>query len=132
RGVLVQRAASTRRDRRAERGERVLRGQESLGAGHLLRWRLGLANACDRHARCPSTAHAASFCGYDGSAEPMKKFPDFVPPTKVSYLDRGPTLHLRRCILQAVDDPTQEWVFDKEEVRIGSMEDNDVVLNDDT
>jgi DNA-binding NtrC family response regulator len=62
----------------------------------------------------------------------MKKFPDFVPPTKVSYLDRGPTLHLRRCILQAVDDPTQEWVFDKEEVRIGSMEDNDVVLNDDT
>ena len=62
----------------------------------------------------------------------MKKFPDFVPPTKVSYLDRGPTLHLRRCILQGVDDPTQEWVFDREEIRIGSMEDNDVVLNDDT
>jgi len=62
----------------------------------------------------------------------MKKFPDFVPPTKVSYLDRGPTLHVRRCILQAVDDPTQEWTFDKEEIRIGSMEDNDVVLGDDT
>ncbi len=62
----------------------------------------------------------------------MKKFPDFVPPTKVSYLDRGPTLHLRRCILQAVDDPTQEWTFDKEEIRIGSMDDNDVVLGDDT
>jgi DNA-binding NtrC family response regulator len=62
----------------------------------------------------------------------MKKFPDFVPPTKVSYLDRGPTLHLRRCILQSVDDPLQEWTFDKEEVRIGSMEDNDVVLGDDT
>jgi DNA-binding NtrC family response regulator len=62
----------------------------------------------------------------------MKKFPDFVPPTKVSYLDRGPTLHLRRCILQGVDDPSAEWVFDKEEIRIGSMEDNDVVLNDDT
>ena len=62
----------------------------------------------------------------------MKKFPDFVPPTKVSYLDRGPTLHLRRCMLQAVDDPTQEWTFDKEEIRIGSMDDNDVVLNDDT
>ena len=60
----------------------------------------------------------------------MKKFPDFVPPTKVSYLDRGPTLHLRRCILQAEDG--QEWVFDKEEIRIGSMEDNDVVLHDDT
>jgi DNA-binding NtrC family response regulator len=62
----------------------------------------------------------------------MKKFPDFVPPTKVAYLDRGPTLHLRRCTLQAVDDPTQEWTFDKEEVRIGSMEDNDVVISDDT
>jgi DNA-binding NtrC family response regulator len=61
----------------------------------------------------------------------MKKFPDFVPPTKVSYLDRGPTLHLRRCILQT-DDESQEWVFDKEEIRIGSMEDNDVVLADDT
>ncbi|HEX7840290.1 MAG TPA: sigma 54-interacting transcriptional regulator [Kofleriaceae bacterium] len=62
----------------------------------------------------------------------MKKFPDFVPPTKVSYLDRGPTLHVRRCMLQSVDDPGQEWSFDKEEVRIGSMEDNDVVLGDDT
>jgi DNA-binding NtrC family response regulator len=62
----------------------------------------------------------------------MKKFPDFVPPTKVSYLDRGPTLHVRRCILQAVEDPSQEWTFDKEEIRIGSMEDNDVVLGDDT
>jgi DNA-binding NtrC family response regulator len=62
----------------------------------------------------------------------MKKFPDFVPPTKVSYLDRGPTLHVRRCMLQAVADPAQEWTFDKEEIRIGSMEDNDVVLGDDT
>jgi DNA-binding NtrC family response regulator len=62
----------------------------------------------------------------------MKKFPDFVPPTKVAYLDRGATLHLRRCILQSVDDPTQEWSFDKEEIRIGSMDDNDVVISDDT
>jgi DNA-binding NtrC family response regulator len=63
----------------------------------------------------------------------MKKFPDFVPPTKVAYLDRGPpTLHLRRCMLQSVDDPTMEWTFDKEEIRLGSMDDNDVVLNDDT
>jgi DNA-binding NtrC family response regulator len=62
----------------------------------------------------------------------LKKFPDFVPPTKVSYLDRGPRLHLRRCILQTESDPAQEWTFDKEEIRIGSMEDNDVVLHDDT
>ncbi len=63
----------------------------------------------------------------------MKKFPDFVPPTKVSYLiNQGPTLHLRRCMLQVADDPSQEWTFDKEEIRIGSMEDNDIVLADDT
>src|SRR5688572_11238625 len=62
----------------------------------------------------------------------MKKFPDFVPPTKVAYLDRGPTLHLRRCTLASVDDPDQEWSFDREEIRIGSMDDNDVVLRDDT
>jgi DNA-binding NtrC family response regulator len=62
----------------------------------------------------------------------MKKFPDFVPPTKVAYLDRGATLHLRRCSLSSIDDPSQEWTFDKEEVRIGSMDDNDIVLRDDT
>jgi pSer/pThr/pTyr-binding forkhead associated (FHA) protein len=62
----------------------------------------------------------------------MKKFPDFVPPTKVAYLDRGPTLHLRKCMLQSVDDPGQEWSFDKEEIRLGSMDDNDIVLSDDT
>jgi DNA-binding NtrC family response regulator len=62
----------------------------------------------------------------------MKKFPDFVPPTKVAYLDRGPTLHLRRCMLQSIDDGAQEWSFDKEEIRIGSMDDNDIVLSDDT
>jgi DNA-binding NtrC family response regulator len=60
----------------------------------------------------------------------LKKFPDFVPPTKVSYLDRGATLHLRRCTLQAENG--QEWGFDKEEILIGSMNDNDVVLEDDT
>src|SRR5580765_1063627 len=35
-------------------------------------------------------------------------------------------------MLQAVDDPGQEWTFDKEEIRLGSMDDNDVVLEDDT
>lgn len=62
----------------------------------------------------------------------MKKFPDFIPPTKVDYLDRGTTLHLRRCILSSVDDPSLEWSFDKEEIRLGSMDDNDVVLDDET
>jgi DNA-binding NtrC family response regulator len=62
-----------------------------------------------------------------------KKFPDFVPPTKIQYGgDRTPTLHVRRCTLTMVGDPPTEWNFDKEEVRIGAMEDNDVVLHDDT
>ena len=62
----------------------------------------------------------------------MKKFPDFVPPTKVTYLERGATLQLRRCTLTSVDDPAQTWSFDKEEIRIGAVADNDVVLADDT
>ncbi|HEY0194688.1 MAG TPA: sigma 54-interacting transcriptional regulator [Kofleriaceae bacterium] len=54
----------------------------------------------------------------------------------MSYLDRErdrvTTLHLRRCILQSVDDPAQEWTFERDEIRIGSMNDNDVVIADDT
>jgi DNA-binding NtrC family response regulator len=62
----------------------------------------------------------------------IKKFPDFVPPTKVTYLERGATVQLRRCTLGLVDSPGLEWSFDKEEVRIGAVADNDVVLSDDT
>ncbi|MBP6629273.1 MAG: sigma 54-dependent Fis family transcriptional regulator [Kofleriaceae bacterium] len=62
----------------------------------------------------------------------MSKFPDFVPPTKVSYLEGGPTLHLRRCTLSTVDEPVSTWTFEGEEVRIGSMEDNELVIRDDT
>ncbi|RMH40164.1 MAG: FHA domain-containing protein [Deltaproteobacteria bacterium] len=63
-----------------------------------------------------------------------EKFPDFVPPTKISYLgDRSPTLHLRRCRLTlAGPDGPREFTFDKGEVTIGGMKDNDVVLPDET
>jgi len=61
-----------------------------------------------------------------------KKFPDFVPPTKVAFLDRGATLHLRQCMLSALDGSTDDWTFEKDEIRIGSMDDNDVVVRDDT
>src|SRR5262245_35852333 len=61
-----------------------------------------------------------------------KKFPDFVPPTKIQYVDRVPTLHLRRCTLTTVSQPVKEFEFEKEEIRIGAMEDNDVVLRDET
>jgi len=61
-----------------------------------------------------------------------KKFPDLIPPTKIQYVDRVPTLHLRRCTLTTVSQPVREHAFDKEEIRIGAMEDNDVVLRDET
>ncbi|HVV82831.1 MAG TPA: sigma 54-interacting transcriptional regulator, partial [Kofleriaceae bacterium] len=60
-----------------------------------------------------------------------KKFPDFVPPTKVAFVGQAPTLHVRTCTLSAVEGPGS-WTFEKDEIRIGSMEDNDVVIDDDT
>ena len=65
------------------------------------------------------------------SAEQRAKFPDFVPPTKIQYVDRVPTLHLRRCTLEVVGDPGQEYHFEKGEIGLGAMEDNDIVLSDD-
>jgi DNA-binding NtrC family response regulator len=70
--------------------------------------------------------------GRGGSPGAPSKFPDFVPPTKIHYAgDRGPTLHLRRCTLSP---PTggPELHFEKEEITLGAMEDNDVILRDDT
>jgi DNA-binding NtrC family response regulator len=64
-----------------------------------------------------------------------KKFPDFVAPTKITYGDLGPNvpkLQIRRCTLTSVDHPDLSWTFEKEEIRIGSMDDNDLVLPDDT
>jgi transcriptional regulator with GAF, ATPase, and Fis domain len=59
-----------------------------------------------------------------------KKFPDFVPPTKIAWAgDGAPRLHLRRCRL-VVDG--EEHAFEKGEVRIGAMADNDLVLRDET
>ena len=75
--------------------------------------------------------------GYDGSSmsdeeAPRKKFPDFVPPTKMVYAAaQRPTLHLRRCTLTRPDSK-QEWNFDREEVTIGAMDDNDVVIPENT
>ena len=60
------------------------------------------------------------------STEHRSKFPDFVPPTKVNYL-AAPTLHLRRCTSRRWT-VAREHSFDKEEIRIGSMDDNDLVL----
>jgi transcriptional regulator with GAF, ATPase, and Fis domain len=64
---------------------------------------------------------------------PAKKFPDFVPPTKIHYGGGGPTLHLRRCKLVGEDAGRQvDRAFDQGTIRIGAMDDNDLVLTDDT
>ncbi len=64
------------------------------------------------------------------SSAGQSKFPDFVPPTKIHYGDRLPTLHLRRCTLTMPSG--EDYHFEKELIRLGAMDDNDIVLDDDT
>ncbi|MCG8421852.1 MAG: sigma 54-interacting transcriptional regulator [Proteobacteria bacterium] len=64
------------------------------------------------------------------SSDGQHKFPDFVPPTKIYYGNKLPTLHLRRCTVTVPGG--QDYHFESEVIRIGAMEDNDIVLNDDT
>src|SRR6266545_6676311 len=63
-----------------------------------------------------------------------KKFPDLIPPTKIHYGGGvGPTLHLRRCKLLLEDEGRSvERSFDQGTVRIGAMDDNDLIVRDDT
>ncbi len=64
-----------------------------------------------------------------------KKFPDYVPPTQIAYaVDGGTTLHLRKCKLSVEDEGSgrKDRVFDQAVVTIGAMEDNDLVIDDDT
>jgi transcriptional regulator with GAF, ATPase, and Fis domain len=76
---------------------------------------------------------AAAPAADDREPSPAKKFPDFVAPTKIHYGGGGPTLHLRRCKLVYDDDGRQtERTFDQGQIRIGAMDDNDVVIRDDT
>ena len=68
------------------------------------------------------------------SGNPRIKFPDFVPPTKVFYEEGRPTtIHLRKCKLVLTEGPrAREWTFDQGAISIGAMEDNDLVLHDET
>ena len=61
----------------------------------------------------------------------------FAPATTKVELDRSaPLLHLRSCVLtlpgSSPDEPARTLEFDKEVVRIGGMDDNDIILRDDT
>ena len=78
----------------------------------------------------PDPADRASSPGPAGG----KKFPDYVPPTKVHYDGaKPPTVHLRRCkLVTQVAGRAREHVFDKSTITVGAMEDNDLIVSDDT
>jgi pSer/pThr/pTyr-binding forkhead associated (FHA) protein len=64
-----------------------------------------------------------------------ENFPDFIPPTKIAYISGRPaTLHLRKCklVLERGDGTTAEYIFDQPAVTLGAMDDNDIVVDDDT
>src|SRR5262249_39782850 len=81
----------------------------------------------------PAGAPPSSKGGGDGGGA-NKKFPDYVPPTKVHYDGAKPTtVHLRKCkLITNVAGRAREHVFDKATIAIGAMEDNDLVVSDDT
>jgi DNA-binding NtrC family response regulator len=70
----------------------------------------------------------------DSAPPGSKKFPDYVPPTKVHYDGVRPaTVHLRKCkLVTQVGGRAREHTFDKATITIGAMEDNDLVISDDT
>jgi transcriptional regulator with GAF, ATPase, and Fis domain len=63
-----------------------------------------------------------------------QKFPNFVPPTQIAYRpDGATTLHLRKCKIHVeANGITKEHTFDQVDITIGSAEDNDIALTDDT
>lgn len=68
-----------------------------------------------------------------------RKFADFVPATKIAYMDGRPrTLHLRKChlIMEANPDVGRhhpvEVTFDQSAITIGAMDDNDMTITDET
>ena len=64
-----------------------------------------------------------------------KKFPDYIPPTKIAYISGRPAaLHLRKCklVIEREDGQSSEYIFDQNNIALGAMEDNDLVIEDDT
>lgn len=64
-----------------------------------------------------------------------RKFGDFVPATKIAYVNGRPqTLHLRKCKIVVLDDSgrAREHTFDQPVVTVGAMDDNDITIADDT
>jgi transcriptional regulator with GAF, ATPase, and Fis domain len=64
----------------------------------------------------------------------MGKFPDYIPPTKIAYLDGRPSeIHLRKCkFVMETAGRRKEKLFDQSVVTLGAMEDNDMCVNEET
>ena len=61
------------------------------------------------------------------------RFQDYISPTKISYLDGKPTtIHLRKCRIVTQKSPRREWIFEHGLITIGSLDDNNLVIKDDT
>ena len=67
-------------------------------------------------------------------SEPRRKFPDYVAPTKVHYDGARPrAIQVRTCrLISNLGGARREHMFDKSTVRIGAMDDNDIVITDET
>ncbi len=63
-----------------------------------------------------------------------KRFPDQAPVTKINYVEGRPaSVVLRKCVLVSLGDPQlPAYGFDKDQINIGAMDDNDIVLRDET
>ncbi len=62
-------------------------------------------------------------------------YSDQSQPTKIAYINGDPkTVHIRRAklVLHPGTADQQELIFDQNVIKIGALEDNDVVLEDDT
>ncbi|MCS6915489.1 MAG: sigma 54-interacting transcriptional regulator [Myxococcales bacterium] len=68
------------------------------------------------------------------SSEPRRKFPDYVAPTKIHYDGERPrAIQVRTCrLVTTYGGIRREYTFDQAQVRIGSMDDNDLVIPDET
>ena len=62
------------------------------------------------------------------------RFQDYISPTKISYLDGKPTtIHLRKCrIVTQQKTDRREWIFEHGLITVGSLDDNNLVIKDDT
>lgn len=64
----------------------------------------------------------------------MGKFPDYIPPTKIAYLDGRPAeIHVRKCkFVIEQNGQRREKILDQSAISLGAMEDNDMVINEET